>query len=135
MTKSTVRTVSAALAAVLAFSLIPPVSAAPELSRKVSDYTGAGSVIAAASVSNQAQMAQSANLWTCSCGHKNDGNFCSHCGKAKAPAAEGWTCSCGAVNNGNFCSKCGQPKPQQKFCSNCGAKCDGNFCPNCGQKL
>lgn len=46
MTKSTVRTVSAALAAVLAFSLIPPVSAAPELSRKVSDYTGAGSVIA-----------------------------------------------------------------------------------------
>ena len=96
---------------------------------------GAGSVVAAASASNQAQMAQSANLWTCSCGHKNDGNFCSHCGKAKAPAAEGWTCSCGAVNNGNFCSKCGQPKPQQKFCSNCGAKCDGNFCSNCGQKL
>ena len=97
--------------------------------------SSAGSVVSAASASNQAQMAQSANQWTCSCGAKNEGKFCSNCGKAKAPEASGWTCSCGAVNNGNFCSNCGKAKVQQKFCSNCGAKCDGNFCPNCGQKL
>lgn len=47
MFKSIVRTASAVLSAVLAFSLVPAVSAAPQpVSRLVRDYTGAGSVIA-----------------------------------------------------------------------------------------
>lgn len=95
-----------------------------------------GSVIGAASASNQAQMAQQAAAaqWTCSCGAKNDGNFCKVCGKAKGSEPR-WLCSCGAENDGNFCSHCGKAKPQAKFCPNCGRRCDGNFCPNCGQKL
>lgn len=97
------------------------------------------SVIAAASASNQAQMQRQAqeNLWSCSCGTKNSGNFCSHCGKAKENKSL-WSCSCGAENDGNFCTNCGKAKPVEqaaKFCSNCGAKCEGKFCPNCGQKL
>ncbi|MDY5805244.1 MAG: virion core protein, partial [Oscillospiraceae bacterium] len=50
----------------------------------------------------------SANEWTCSCGAKNTGKFCSNCGKP-APASE-WTCACGAVNKGKFCSNCGKPR-------------------------
>ena len=97
-----------------------------------------GSVISAASASNQQQMArtQSANGWRCSCGVENSGNFCQNCGKAK-PSADSWTCSCGAQNSGNFCQNCGSAKPQNtaKFCPNCGHKCEGKFCPNCGSKL
>lgn len=47
--------------------------------------------------------------WTCSCGTVNTGNFCTNCGKQKAPA--GWTCSCGTVNTGNFCTNCGAKNP------------------------
>lgn len=95
-----------------------------------------GSVVSAASASNQAQMAKetAANQWTCSCGAENDGNFCGKCGKPKGNGGS-WLCSCGADNTGNFCTNCGKAKPQAKFCSNCGKECDGNFCPNCGQKL
>ena len=46
--------------------------------------------------------------WTCACGQKNQGKFCSNCGKP-APKTE-WTCSCGQVNSGNFCSNCGKPR-------------------------
>ena len=49
------------------------------------------------------------NLWRCSCGAENSGNFCSECG-SKKPSAE-WKCSCGEVNKGNFCQNCGNKKP------------------------
>lgn len=107
--------------------------------------SGAGAFTAAASAGNQAQMArqqaekQAENLWTCSCGAKNDGNFCKNCGKPRvAPqpkAGETWICACGKENEGNFCSNCGAPRPSAKYCPSCGAKCEGKFCPNCGQKL
>lgn len=48
------------------------------------------------------------NEWTCSCGARNSGNFCSNCGKQR-PSAE-WICSCGNRNSGNFCSNCGKPR-------------------------
>ena len=48
------------------------------------------------------------NGWTCSCGAKNTGKFCSNCGKP-APAGE-WTCDCGTKNSGKFCSNCGKPR-------------------------
>ena len=78
-----------------------------------------------------------AAMWTCSCGHQNEGNFCSECGKPKPLPKEVWTCSCGHQNDGKFCSECGKPKPQQGFtCSNpeCGFTSDENmkFCPQCG---
>ena len=50
----------------------------------------------------------SVNEWTCSCGAKNTGKFCSECGKP-APAGE-WTCDCGTKNSGKFCSNCGKPR-------------------------
>lgn len=48
-------------------------------------------------------------LWVCSCGTKNKGNFCSECGAKKIDNSE-WTCSCGTVNKGKFCSECGSPR-------------------------
>ena len=53
--------------------------------------------------------------WLCSCGHRNNGNFCLHCGSAKPepqPASTGWTCACGTENEGNFCGNCGARKPE-----------------------
>ena len=52
---------------------------------------------------------QQVSGWTCECGAKSSGKFCSNCGKAQPG---GWTCGCGAVNQGNFCSECGAKKPQ-----------------------
>jgi len=96
---------------------------------------GAG-VVGAASAANQRQgeaqapaAPAAADTWTCECGAKNDGAFCTKCGK---PKPEPWTCECGAKNDGNFCSKCGKPKPQTWTCE-CGAKNDGNFCSKCGK--
>lgn len=56
--------------------------------------------------------------WICSCGQKNDENFCSACGKAKPQNTineptniannNDWTCPiCGTHNNEKFCSNCG----------------------------
>jgi membrane protease subunit (stomatin/prohibitin family) len=69
--------------------------------------TAAGAQRAAQPASASAEVS---GAWTCSCGTRNTGNFCSNCGSAK-PDPAGWTCSCGARNAGNFCSNCGSKRP------------------------
>ena len=76
---------------------------------------------------------QSANVWTCSCGNKNTGKFCSECGNPKPIESTGWKCSCGNMNTGKFCSQCGNPQSLSWKCS-CGTESSGNFCSNCGSK-
>lgn len=107
-----------------------------------------GGFMSAASASNQAQFASQqaakaqnpaespAGEWTCVCGAKNSGKFCSECGKPKPVLGE-WVCSCGAKNSGKFCSECGKPKPTGSVCPNCGFKSESvmKFCPECGTKL
>ncbi len=68
--------------------------------------------------------------WLCSCGKKNDGKFCSECGK---PKADEWLCSCGKKNDGKFCSECGKPKPEGEWVCSCGKKNYGKFCSECGK--
>ncbi len=50
-----------------------------------------------------------------------------------------WTCECGSKNNGKFCSNCGKAKPveDKKQCPNCKKISDNNakFCMDCGTKL
>ena len=106
----------------------------------------AGGFMAAATQTNQAQMAAqqrareqqaAADTWQCSCGAKCTENFCPACGKAKPAPAGAWTCSCGKENTGNFCSHCGKAKPQGSVCPKCGwtSKEPAKFCPQCGEKL
>lgn len=108
-----------------------------------------GSFMAAASQSNQAQIARdaeqkkadaeaAANGWKCACGAVNQGKFCPECGAKKPEAPAGWQCACGAVNTGKFCSECGAKKSEDDtwFCTECGHKNTGagKFCPECGAK-
>lgn len=104
----------------------------------------AGGFMQSASATNAAQMQaqaqaskekEDANAWTCSCGKKNTGNFCSECGAKKPAPANSWTCSCGKVNTGKFCSECGAKKPESSewFCTECGTKNTGKFCSGCGK--
>lgn len=79
----------------------------------------------------QAQKAAEPNGWTCQCGARNTGKFCSECGKP-APRAE-WICQCGTKNTGKFCSECGKPAPQAEWICECGAKNTGKFCQECGK--
>lgn len=74
--------------------------------------------------------------WTCSCGTKNSGRFCSNCGTKKQEGKVSWTCQCGTVNMGNFCSNCGNKKPEEptSWQCKCGATNTGNFCSNCGKQ-
>ena len=57
------------------------------------------------------ESAAAAGVWTCSCGAKNTGKFCSECGTPR-PVSETWTCECGAVNKGKFCPECGKKRPE-----------------------
>ncbi len=108
-----------------------------------------GGFMAAASQSNNAQMARdaedkkaaaeaAASGWKCACGAINQGKFCPECGAKKPEAAEGWTCACGSVNTGKFCSECGAKRPEESswFCTECGHKNAGTakFCAECGVK-
>ena len=52
-----------------------------------------------------------AGEWTCSCGAKNSGKFCSNCGSPKPAGDGGWDCQCGQHNTGAFCSNCGTKRP------------------------
>lgn len=71
------------------------------------------------------------NVWQCSCGAENSGNFCSSCGSSKPTF---WTCSCGATNSGKFCTSCGAQKAEAWECPHCGAKGNtGKFCAECGK--
>ena len=101
-----------------------------------------GSFMATASETNRRQMEREetkraeSGAWTCTCGARASGKFCSECG-AKKPEVGGWTCSCGAANTGKFCSECGSPKPAGEwFCTECGHANDSEskFCSECGKK-
>lgn len=74
--------------------------------------------------------------WTCSCGTKNSGRFCSNCGTKKPERKASWTCQCGTVNTGNFCSNCGTKRPEgpTSWQCECGTTNTGNFCSNCGKQ-
>lgn len=105
-----------------------------------------GNFMASASETNREQMkrdaerreaAAAADGWTCKCGAKNTGKFCSECGSPRPEAPATWTCKCGAKNTGKFCSECGSPRPEGEWvCSGCGKKnaADVKFCPDCGKK-
>ncbi len=105
-----------------------------------------GNFMASASETNREQMkrdaerreaAAAADCWTCKCGAKNTGKFCSECGSPRPEAPATWTCKCGAKNTGKFCSECGSPRPEGEWvCPGCGKKnaADVKFCPDCGKK-
>lgn len=105
-----------------------------------------GNFMASASETNREQMkrdaerreaAATADGWTCKCGAKNTGKFCSECGSPRPEAPATWTCKCGAKNTGKFCSECGSPRPEGELvCPGCGKKnaADVKFCPDCGKK-
>ena len=105
-----------------------------------------GNFMASASETNREQMKRDAERreavaaadgWTCKCGAKNTGRFCSECGSPRPEAPATWTCKCGAKNTGKFCSECGSPRPEGEWvCPGCGKKnaADVKFCPDCGKK-
>lgn len=75
--------------------------------------------------------------WTCACGTRNEGRFCSACGAA-APtggaSVQTWTCACGAMNTGRFCTNCGSAAPAASWRCGCGAlnAAASKFCGECG---
>ena len=108
---------------------------------------GAGGFMSSASQTNREQMAReaqqreqaaqaSANGWTCTCGAKNTGKFCSECGKKKPEEQGSWTCECGTSCTGKFCPECGSPRPATSwFCPECGNEngAGAKFCAECGK--
>ena len=111
---------------------------------------GASGFMSSASQTNREQMAReaqqreqaaqaaqaSANGWTCTCGAKNTGKFCSECGKKKPEEQGSWTCECGTSCTGKFCPECGSPRPATSwFCTECGNEngAGAKFCAECGK--
>ena len=65
------------------------------------------------------------------------------CGAKKPENTDGWTCACGQRNKGKFCSECGAKKPEgvpTYRCDKCGwepadPKNPPKFCPECGDRF
>ena len=72
---------------------------------------GNGAAGMAAGVASGATQQEDASGWTCECGQKNTGKFCSNCGKPMPQEITEWTCECGQKNTGKFCTNCGKPLP------------------------
>ncbi|MDD5953503.1 MAG: SPFH domain-containing protein, partial [Oscillospiraceae bacterium] len=72
--------------------------------------------------------------WTCTCGTRNTGRFCTECGKERPTEQDSWTCSCGTKNTGKFCTECGKKKPEDGWRCACGAVNQGKVCTECGKK-
>ena len=70
---------------------------------------GNGAAGMAAGVASGATQQEESSGWTCECGQKNTGKFCTNCGKP-LPVNTEWTCECGQKNTGKFCSNCGKPR-------------------------
>ena len=88
----------------------------------------------AAGVASGATQQEDASGWTCECGQKNTGKFCSNCGKPMPQEITEWTCECGQKNTGKFCTNCGKPLPvNTEWTCECGQKNTGKFCSNCGK--
>ena len=100
--------------------------------------TAAGGFMGQSSQTNYQQMQQNqavnANLWTCSCGNKNSGNFCSNCGNKKPEDAKCSNCGKNVPTGAKFCPNCGTALNQQQKCKNCGKDITvgAKFCPECG---
>lgn len=121
-------------------------NAAPQQTMPGSDPTGGFAPVQPQQPVQQQQTqvqepVQSADTWTCSCGHgANTGKFCMECGAPKPEIASGWTCACGVSNKGKFCTECGAKKPAGAplyKCDKCGwepedPKNPPKFCPECG---
>lgn len=95
---------------------------------------GNGAAGMAAGVASGATQQEDASGWTCECGQKNTGKFCSNCGKPMPQEITEWTCECGQKNTGKFCTNCGKPLPvNTEWTCECGQKNTGKFCSNCGK--
>ena len=81
----------------------------------------------AAGVASGATQQEDASGWTCECGQKNTGKFCSNCGKPMPQEITEWTCECGQKNTGKFCTNCGKPLPvNTEWTCECGQKIQVN---------
>lgn len=87
------------------------------------DAAGNGAAGMAAGVASGATQQEDASGWTCECGQKNTGKFCSNCGKPMPQEITEWTCECGQKNTGKFCTNCGKPLPvNTEWTCECGTK-------------
>ena len=58
----------------------------------------------------------------------------------KEQPSKEWTCKCGTKNTGKFCTECGNKKPATYKCDKCGWEPEDKtvppkFCPECGDQF